>query len=307
MTCVVVQKFTHRDFVLTQEWRDLFHKRFGMLIVDECHHMPATLYREFVREINYFPYTLGLSAQPDEYAGNREEMMYHMLGPVVYHYHPSEPLIPTTVLAVDTGVEIPYLTRYSRVDRRDVRDAAGMKTAVSEHKDFNQMLVDIITRTRLSKVPGVVFLDKPAHASSLQEQIQRAYPSLTVGQVHSQAGNHARCLRALEENQIVLITVRKGGEAICLDKFLWTVVACELTNPRQLVGRTVRVPPEGSSKKGVLVLDFVLKDPKNMYSYQSRKRMHVYASCGYQYEMRDAGEGLHQRIDELVGSVCLGE
>ena len=55
------------------------------------------------------------------------------------------------------------------------------------------------------------------------------------------------------------------------------------------------------------MLDFVLKDPKNMYSYQSRKRMHVYASCGYQYEMRDAGEGLHQRIDELVGSVCLGE
>lgn len=309
----VVQKFTHRDFVLTEAWRELFHTRFGMLVVDECHHMPATLYREFVREINYFPYTVGLSAEPDEFAGNREEMMYHLMGPVAYHYHPSTPLIPTTVLALETSIDIPYLTRRSPVEKRVVRDAVKMKTAVSQSKAFNRLLVDLITRTRLQQVPGVVFLDKPSHANHLQKMLERENPELSVGQVHSQAGNHAKCRKTLEKCDLILITVKKGGEAICLDKFLWTVVACELKNPRQLVGRTVRVPPEGSPKRGVLVLDPILQDEKGVYKYQSRERMRVFASCGYAYETRSVGEdeeerrGVWERVDALVGAVCLGE
>lgn len=61
---------------------------YGLLVVDEAHHLPATSYRRIVEKVNA-PYRLGLSATPER-ADGRHHDLDALLGPVVYHKLPTE-------------------------------------------------------------------------------------------------------------------------------------------------------------------------------------------------------------------------
>lgn len=56
--------------------------RFGLLIADECHHLPAPAYR-FIAEASLAPFRLGLSATVERSDG-LESVGYALLGPLVY-------------------------------------------------------------------------------------------------------------------------------------------------------------------------------------------------------------------------------
>jgi len=55
---------------------------FGTLIVDECHHMPARMFRDVVTKFNPY-YLYGLTATPKR-RNNDEELIYAYLGNIVY-------------------------------------------------------------------------------------------------------------------------------------------------------------------------------------------------------------------------------
>src|SRR5579875_400909 len=63
-------------------------RRFGLLIFDECHHLPAPTYR-LIAESAFTPFRLGLSATPE-----RSDMTHvdldHLIGPEVYRRSASE-------------------------------------------------------------------------------------------------------------------------------------------------------------------------------------------------------------------------
>jgi superfamily II DNA or RNA helicase len=61
---------------------------FGLLVVDEAHHLPATTYRIIARKVDA-PYRLGLSATPER-ADGRHVDLAHLLGPEVYRRLPAD-------------------------------------------------------------------------------------------------------------------------------------------------------------------------------------------------------------------------
>ncbi len=56
--------------------------QFGLLICDECHHLPGAGYR-YIAELAIAPYRLGLTATPDRADGG-EALLQELLGPIVY-------------------------------------------------------------------------------------------------------------------------------------------------------------------------------------------------------------------------------
>jgi superfamily II DNA or RNA helicase len=61
---------------------------FGLLIVDEVHHLPATQYRRIVSKVAA-PCRLGLSATPERLDGRHRDLD-RLIGPVVFHRLPSD-------------------------------------------------------------------------------------------------------------------------------------------------------------------------------------------------------------------------
>lgn len=60
-----------------------FHgRKFGLLIFDECHHLPSPSYK-FIAEGSIAPYRLGLTATPERTDG-REGILYDVIGPLRY-------------------------------------------------------------------------------------------------------------------------------------------------------------------------------------------------------------------------------
>ena len=63
------------------DWEKL-KSSFGIIIVDECHHMPAKTFREVITKFNPY-YLFGLTATPKR-KGNDEKLIYAYLGDVIY-------------------------------------------------------------------------------------------------------------------------------------------------------------------------------------------------------------------------------
>jgi superfamily II DNA or RNA helicase len=62
--------------------------RYGLLICDECHHLPSSFNR-VIAEYAIAPYRLGLTATPDR-ADGRHEDLNTLLGPIVYEQQPED-------------------------------------------------------------------------------------------------------------------------------------------------------------------------------------------------------------------------
>ncbi|HEV2704549.1 MAG TPA: DEAD/DEAH box helicase family protein [Pyrinomonadaceae bacterium] len=56
--------------------------RFGLVIYDECHHLPSSVYR-YAAEMSIAPYRLGLTATPER-ADEGEQFLEQLIGPFVY-------------------------------------------------------------------------------------------------------------------------------------------------------------------------------------------------------------------------------
>src|SRR6185312_11480162 len=63
-------------------------KRFGLLVFDECHHLPAPTYR-LIAESAFTPLRLGLSATPERSDMTHLDLDY-LIGPEVYRRSPAE-------------------------------------------------------------------------------------------------------------------------------------------------------------------------------------------------------------------------
>ncbi len=62
--------------------------RYGLLVFDECHHLPSEFYR-VIAEYSLAPYRLGLSATPERSDG-RHDTLDALVGPIVYRKTPAD-------------------------------------------------------------------------------------------------------------------------------------------------------------------------------------------------------------------------
>jgi superfamily II DNA or RNA helicase len=62
--------------------------RFGLIVYDECHHLPGNVYR-YAAEMAIAPFRLGLTATPERADGG-EDLLEELVGPIVYRRHARE-------------------------------------------------------------------------------------------------------------------------------------------------------------------------------------------------------------------------
>jgi len=85
--------------------------KFGTIIIDECHHIPAKTFRELI--INFKPYYLyGLTATPKR-KYNDEKLIYYYIGEIISEMNPHKNLniaspINTSLIIKETNLSVPF-------------------------------------------------------------------------------------------------------------------------------------------------------------------------------------------------------
>lgn len=76
VTVAMIQTFVRMNNL------DNMKNKFGLVIVDECHHVPAKLFRNIITKLNPY-YLYGLTATPER-KNNDEELIFVYLGEILY-------------------------------------------------------------------------------------------------------------------------------------------------------------------------------------------------------------------------------
>jgi len=243
VTVATVQTLRSRGF-------DSLKQRFGMVILDECHHCPAYSFRSIVGR---FParYRVGLTATPER-QDRLHPILFDVVGPIVYSIERPVLEEARTILrpqVVDAVTEFRYFYRRNAWTR--------MIESLTRNKDRNAFICEMVEKNHRQR--SLVTTERVAHAERLCELLEARMPG-RVGLVHGQMprdGVQAVLERlASGETPGVVATTSMIGEGFDLpdlDALFLTVPHGNPTKTAQLLGRILRPSP---GKEMPRVVDF---------------------------------------------------
>lgn len=150
------------------------HDTFGIIVVDECHHMPARLFRDVVSKFNP-RYLFGLTATPKR-KNNDEKLIYAYIGDIVHTIQSSDLRTEQESAGVSTTNELevvirntntalpfkPKITDFNTVARILCNDAAR-NTQIRE---------DVLEQVKSGRT-CLILTERKEHADMLEYYLRR--------------------------------------------------------------------------------------------------------------------------------------
>lgn len=248
--------YDERDITvaLVQTLRDIedpeFYQRWGMIIVDECHHIPARTIYELV---NKFPgrFRLGLSATPDRIDG-LSFMLNACMGPILYEVPKEElfeagMLVKPSIVAVRTGTNGRY------------ENYTEMITALCENVGRNALIIALV-EDEASWHTTLVLTERIAHAEYLTNLFRELSPTITCACLTSRTPQKERdsILESMRSGKLTLTFATKvaeeGLDIERLARVFLTMPIRSKNKVQQMIGRSMRLHPEKTDAK---IFDFI--------------------------------------------------
>jgi len=167
---------------LVRRMKELYEmrNRFGLVVLDEAHHCPASTFLKVVSALNpYFLY--GLTATP--YRRDRlDPLMFQCIGPAIV-------TIPVNEVEVDGGVIMPTVI-YRTYDSQAVyhnRIQKILKENIVNNARRNHMIVGDVLREAVRGNYCIVLTDRKVHADMLYDLISTGWEKTGVA-----TGNYSK-------------------------------------------------------------------------------------------------------------------
>lgn len=293
---------------VSPEQLEEFQKNFGMVIIDECHHISSSSF-DLLHKFSAC-YKIGLSATPERSDGLTEVMYYH-LGDCAFKYEAGaddKDILPVEVKARTMNIEVPiYLVNKNRkwelADENDLNPKEGTKPTLKLVQDVpfelrpripyfhtdNEVLTNELYYTRITTDiiieykqgrSCVCFFSQKKHIDFYKELlVARGVPEDQILLYYGDSKDSKEEMKKRAESRQALITLATYSIAtegtnvkaweVC---FLVSSINNE-KNTEQAVGR-VRRSKEGKINP-VLVYDYLLPNvysigTKHYYTRQKR-------------------------------------
>lgn len=252
---------------------------FGMIIIDEAHHVPATTFSSVLSKLNsYFLYGLTATAYRRD---NLESLMFQNIGPIA-----SE--IPKKEVSKYGGIISPKIVytplRSPKIDERN--PALIFKNNIVHNVMRNTRIKDDVVREARSGNFCIVSSGRKIHCEILYEMIKREWKGTGIATGKYSKKIIDEQIAAFDNNEItVLITtpdlLGEGFDVDFLNRlFIATSFRTE-SRVEQLVGRLQRSHPD---KKDAIVYDYVDEDigvfANQFFSKFGKCRNNVYKRLG---------------------------
>lgn len=252
-------------------------KEYGMVIVDEAHHVAAKTFEDVVRQVNS-RYIYGLTATPKRDDG-LENILYMRLGEVRYE---AKKLIPGNI-AQKLFLRFTSLGEHlADADSQSIHDNYEM---MMEAEDRNQQIVEDIVLNLKERRHLIVLSRYVNHLNVLKESLDEANISAPVYILNSKM--KAKDLRfelaslKQEGKPFVLLTTGsyagEGFDLPALDTLLLAMPISGNTSMHQYLGRLLRNLDEKEELRVYDYVDYAIPMIYRMY----QKRLRIYKKMGY--------------------------
>lgn len=257
--------------------------RYGLVILDEAHHCPATTFTKVISALNPF-YLYGLTATP--YRRDRlEDLMFQTIGPELARINQSD-------IEASGGIILPKV-KFRPIYRPilQTNDIHEILTKLIHHQERNSIIVGDILREALSGNFCIVLTDRKAHAEILFNMIQIGWPKtgIATGRYNRQYVNEQ--VKKLNNSEITVLVctfalLGEGFDVPLLNRAFLTLPFRAEGKLEQLVGRIQRT---AEGKKDAIVYDYVdvnIGVVSNQFFTQSKNdcRYRVYHRLGLSVE-----------------------
>ncbi len=263
-------------------------KNYGMVIVDECHHVPAFSFEQILKNVNA-KYVYGLTATPVRLDGHHPIIFMHC-GPVRFKVDAKEQAeqrpFEHFVIPRFTSFRIPF-------DKDAANPASGEKqftiqelySELTVNEMRNQLIADDVIKNYESGRNSLVLTERTAHVELLTKKISEKIPDVMTltGKIGVKETRETlkRISETHPEKNLTLVATGKyigeGFDEPRLDTLFLTMPVSWKGTLQQYAGRLHRLY---ENKNEVQVFDYVdthVRMLEKMYN----KRLNGYASFGY--------------------------
>ena len=256
-------------------------KGYGMVIVDECHHVPAVSFEQILKKVDS-KYIYGLTATPARRDGHHPIIFMHC-GPIRYRADARKEAqkrpFEHFVIPRFTGFRAPIERKEEDMSIQELY--SGM--AVDELR--NQQIADDVMKAHESGRNVLILTERTAHVELLAAKLCETIPdvmTLTGGRGAKETGNTlARIAETPASERLTLVAtgryIGEGFDEPRLDTLFLAMPISWKEMLQQYAGRLHRL---FENKKEVQVYDYVdihVRALEKMY----QKRLAGYASIGY--------------------------
>ena len=254
-------------------------KDYGMVIIDECHHVAAPNYERVLREVNA-KYVYGLTATPKRQDGHHP-IITMQCGDIRYKDDAKE-------RAQNRPFEhyyIPRFTSYRLPIDKDDMDLHDIYADLCQHERRNDMIIaDILQVVDEGRCP-LILSDRLAHIELLENALKEKVPNLIVltgGKSQKERIQQAEQVASIPDDQpfVIIATGKYVGEGFDAPRLDTLFLAMPFAWEGTLVQYAGRLHRLHDGKDEVLIYDYVdvyVARLENMYA----KRIKGYSAIGY--------------------------
>ncbi len=266
-------------------------KDYGMVIVDECHHVPAFSFEQILKRV-HAKYIYGLTATPARRDGHHPIIFMHC-GPVRYRTDARQEAEKRPF----EHYVIPRFTGFRAPFDREEKDMSIQEfySGIATDELRNQQITDDVIRSHENGRNALILTERTAHVELLAGKLREKIPeviTLTGGRGAKETRNVlARIAATPACEQLTLVAtgryIGEGFDEPRLDTLFLAMPISWRGTLQQYAGRLHRL---FENKKEVQIYDYVdihVRTLEKMY----QKRLAGYAAIGYRAKAESiAGE-----------------
>ena len=255
-----------------------FVQDYGMVIVDECHHVSSITFEHVLKSIKAHT-VYGLTATPIRKDG-QQPIIFMQCGPIRFSANAKSQI---TKQSFDR-YHIPRFTSYRSITE-DRQTITAMYQSLSEDTVRNNLIVNDICKVVDSGRTPIILTNRTSHVTLLAEELRNTIPNvitLTGSGTTKDKRDALLRLQAISPSEplVIVATGKYVGEGFDYPRLDTLFLALPISWKGLVAQYAGRLHRENEGKKDVRIYDYIdVHEPvcDSMY----RKRMKGYASIGY--------------------------
>ena len=280
-----------------------FVQDYGMVIVDECHHVSSITFENVLKNIKAHT-VYGLTATPIRKDG-QQPIIFMQCGPIRFSADAKSQI---TKQSFDRYL-IPRFTSYRSITE-DRQTITAMYQSLSEDTVRNNLIVNDICKVVDSGRTPIILTNRTSHVTLLAEKLKNTIPNVITLTGSGTTKDKRDALLRLQtispsEPLVIVATGKYVGEGFDYPRLDTLFLALPISWKGLVAQYAGRLHRENEGKKDVRIYDYIdIHEPvcDSMY----RKRLKGYASIGYKTIIKSQPT-LFDNVNDIEFSINEGQ